>query len=100
MGLTLEEVAMKIGTTKQTIQRYETGEISNIPSDKIEKLAMVYNTTPIKIMGWEIEKEETNHVKEETNYITDERKNLINQISRLSDKDFQYIAELVARLSK
>ena len=35
LGLTLEEVAKKVGTSRQTIQRYESGEISNIPSDKI-----------------------------------------------------------------
>ena len=34
---TLQWLASKTGTTRQTIQRYETGDISNIPSDKIEK---------------------------------------------------------------
>ena len=30
LGLTLEDVAIKIGVTKATVQRYETGEIENI----------------------------------------------------------------------
>lgn len=51
-GLTLEEVASKIGTSKQTVQRYETGIISNIPRDKVEALASVYGTTPAVLMGW------------------------------------------------
>lgn len=53
LGLTLEEIAKKVGVSKQTIQRYETGVISNIPSDKIEKLAKILQTTPGYIMGWE-----------------------------------------------
>ena len=52
-GFTLEELAKKIGTSKQTIQRYETGIISNIPSDKIEALAHALRTTPAYLMGWE-----------------------------------------------
>ena len=55
LGLTLEQVADKVGTSKQTIQRYETGIISNIPSDKIEALAVALQTTPQHIMGWDIE---------------------------------------------
>lgn len=53
LGYTLEEVAKKVGTSKQTIHRYETGIIANIPSDKIEALAKVLQTTPAYLMGWE-----------------------------------------------
>lgn len=53
LGYTLEDIAKKIGTSKQTIQRYEAGIISNIPSDKIEALAKVLQITPAYLMGWE-----------------------------------------------
>lgn len=52
-GYTLEELAKLVGTSKQTIQRYETGVISNIPSDKIEAIADALGTSPASIMGWE-----------------------------------------------
>lgn len=52
-NLTLQELAQKVGTSKQTIQRYETGEISNIPYDKIVKIAAALDTTPQNLMGWE-----------------------------------------------
>ena len=52
-GLTLEELARKLGTTRQTIHRYENGTISNIPSDKIITLADTLGTTPSELMGWE-----------------------------------------------
>ncbi len=51
-GLTLEEVAERVGTSKQTIHRYENGVIANIPHDKIEKLAIALATTPSDLMGW------------------------------------------------
>lgn len=52
-GLTLEAVAEAIGTSKQTIHRYESGVISNIPPHKVEALARVLGVTPPELMGWE-----------------------------------------------
>ena len=54
-NLTLEEAANKLGVAKPTLQRYESGVISNIPSDKIEKLAEIYRTSPAFLMEWEDE---------------------------------------------
>ena len=52
-GMTLEDLGNKIGVSRQTIQRYESGVITNIPSDKIELLAKYLSTTPSYLMGWE-----------------------------------------------
>ena len=52
-GLTLEELALAIGTSKQTIHRYENGTISNIPREKVEALAKALETTPAELMGWQ-----------------------------------------------
>ena len=52
-NLTLEEVGKRTGTTKQTIKRYESGEISTIPYDRIIALAKCFNVTPGYLMGWE-----------------------------------------------
>lgn len=54
LGLTLEEVAKHVGITRQTAQKYESGIVANIPSDKVEKLAEVLQTTPAFLMGWDI----------------------------------------------
>ena len=51
--LTLEELARKVGVSRQTIQRYETGVISNIPSDKIERMADTLGVSPGHLMGWD-----------------------------------------------
>lgn len=51
-GFTLEEAAKHINVSKVTLHRYENLDILNIPSDKIEILAKLYETTPKYIMGW------------------------------------------------
>lgn len=64
LGMTLETLASNVGTSKQTIQRYETGIIQNIPSDKIEIIANILNVSPAYIMGWETYSNISNEVIE------------------------------------
>jgi len=52
-GMTQEEVGNKLGVRKQTIAKYETGIITNIPIDSVEKLSILYGVSPAYIMGWE-----------------------------------------------
>lgn len=51
--ITLEQLGEAIGVSKQTVQRYESGVIANIPSDKIKLMAQALSTTPAALMGWE-----------------------------------------------
>ncbi len=53
--LTLEKVGEYIGVSKQTVQRYESGQIANIPLARLSELAKVLDTTPGYLMGWESE---------------------------------------------
>jgi transcriptional regulator with XRE-family HTH domain len=55
LNMTLEEVASKVGISRSTIHKYESGLILNIPSEKIEKLAKVLETSPEYLMGWDEE---------------------------------------------
>ena len=52
LNLSYQELANRTGMSKSTLQRYETGEIANIPLSKIEVLANGLETTPQYIMGW------------------------------------------------
>ena len=52
-GLTQDEVGQRVLVSKQTLYKYENDIVTNIPVDKIEMLAEVYNVTPADIMGWE-----------------------------------------------
>ena len=52
-GLSQEELAKKLNTTKQTIYKYENGIVTNIPSDKIEMMSHLFGVSPAVIMGWD-----------------------------------------------
>lgn len=54
-GLTQEELGAKCGTTKQTIFKYETGVVTNIPTTRIQQIADVLQVSPAYLMGWESE---------------------------------------------
>ena len=54
-GATQEDLAKAANTTKQTIYKYETGAITNIPSDKIESIAAFLGVSESYLMGWEPE---------------------------------------------
>ena len=51
--MTLDELSKLVGVTRQTLSRYETGVINNIPSDMIESIASALRTTPAQLMGWD-----------------------------------------------
>ena len=50
--MTLEDVAGYLQVGRATILKYENGIITNIPSDKIEQLARLFNVSPAFLMGW------------------------------------------------
>lgn len=53
LGISMEVLGKKVGVSKATIQRWESGEISNVRRDKIAKLASALDTTPAYLMGWD-----------------------------------------------
>lgn len=54
---TLDEIGKKINVARQTYFKYENDIITNIPTDKIEALAKIYNVSEAYIMGWELPQE-------------------------------------------
>lgn len=53
LGLTMKELADRIGVSEGTISRWESGEISNMKRDKIVALSKALSVSPSAIMGWE-----------------------------------------------
>lgn len=51
---TLEEAGKVIGASKQTMYKYENGDVTNIPLRNIEKLAEYFNVNPGYLMGWNL----------------------------------------------
>jgi transcriptional regulator with XRE-family HTH domain len=52
LGITLKEIADKVGVSEATVQRWESGNISTLRHNRIAKLAEVLDVHPAKLMGW------------------------------------------------
>lgn len=52
-GLTLKELAEKVGVSEATMQKYEKGNIKTVGVDFISKLANALDVRPEKITGWD-----------------------------------------------
>ena len=61
LGLSVDEVAEKLGKNRATVYRYESNEIENLPVGTLEPLAKILETTPAQLMGWEYEEQDENY---------------------------------------
>lgn len=52
-GMTLLEIAKKVGVSEATVQRWESGNIKNIRYERLAKLAEALDVSPAYLMGWE-----------------------------------------------
>lgn len=52
LGLSVDDLAHKLGKNRATIYRYESNEIENLPTTILEPLARVLYTSPAALMGW------------------------------------------------
>lgn len=52
LGLTMQELADKVGVTPSTINKWEKGNIKNIKRDTIAKLATALDVSPILLMDF------------------------------------------------
>lgn len=53
LNMSYQTLSEKVGISKSTLQRYETGYIKNMPVDKLEEIANALNVSPAYLMGWE-----------------------------------------------
>lgn len=101
--LSMEELGKRVNTTKQTIQRYETREIRNIPYDKIIALAEVFSISPAELMGFETKKpdySEKNAMLANILRKDSDLSNAVYMLTNLEDTDKQIIYNMISSLSK
>lgn len=55
LNMSYQTLSEKVGISKSTLQRYETGYIRNMPVDKLEDIAKALCVSPSYLMGWEDE---------------------------------------------
>ena len=89
MGMSVDELAARLGKDRSTVYRYEKGDIENLPLDVLEPIANALNTTPAALMGW---------VAEESGQRTAELAQLYKRM-RLDD-DFYRMVQKLDKLSE
>jgi len=52
LGITVDDLAIRLNKNRATIYRYESNEIEKLPTTVLEPLAKALNTTPAYLMGW------------------------------------------------
>lgn len=52
-GLSIDDLAAKLGKNRTTVYRYENGDIENLPLSILNPLAEALDTTPAHLMGWD-----------------------------------------------
>jgi repressor LexA len=53
MGLTLAQIADRMGVSEATVQRWESGNIKSLRYERIEPLSKILQVSPSVLMGWE-----------------------------------------------
>lgn len=53
LGISVDEIARRLGKHRATIYRYESSEIGTLPTSVLEPLSVILETTPAYLMGWE-----------------------------------------------
>lgn len=101
-GLTLEQVANKVGVGKSTVSKWERGAILNMKKDKIDSLSLILDIDPLVFIygvSFEKDKEFEQITAKEFQYevkelltktqISEQEKNLIEQTLNFicSEKD-------------
>ena len=51
-GLSQVKLAEMIGVSKQSMYKYETGVVTNIPYDKVEMISRICHVSPVYLLGW------------------------------------------------
>ena len=106
MGMSQVKLAAEIGETKQTLWKYESGTVTNIPLAKIEALAAALSCEPAELLGWEPEKGRVlGALAEETvPYLTGKEIELLEKFRKLNkenrDKVLQKIQKTLDKQTK
>ena len=93
--LTQAELGLACGVTKQTIFKYETGVVTNIPIDKLQLIASMLDVSAAYLMGWDgpIE-QETKEQPPVTKELSSAKQAVYEFIDTLSDDQLRQLLRI------
>ena len=88
--MTLDEVAQRCNTTKQTIFKYENEIVTNIPYDKIVLLSNALDVSPSYLFGWEEKKSSPTELQ-----LSEGEKVLLDLFNRVPEDQQQLVLQMI-----
>ena len=88
--MTLDEVAKRCHTTKQTIFKYENEIVTNIPYDKIVLLATALDVSPSYLFGWDEKKDSPTELQ-----LSEGEKVLLDLFNRVPEDQQQLVLQMI-----
>lgn len=93
--MTLDEVAQRCNTTKQTIFKYENEIVTNIPYDKIVLLSNALDVSPSYLFGWDEKKNSPTELQ-----LSEGEKKVLELFRRIPEERQGYALEVLETLLK
>ncbi len=108
LKLTLEDIGNAVGVSKSTVQRWESGQITNMRRDKIDALAKVLGLSPLMFVDHSAPSKEPDspsyYADPETAEVAERLRTqpgmrmLFDASKDAKPEDLQYAADLLKRL--
>lgn len=110
LGLTMKELAAKIGVSESAVSRWESGNISNMKRDKVALLSKVLGIPLDVLMGWDPDEAPNDHsdeylfdddAKELAQFLFDhpEYKSVFDAVRKVKKDDIQFVKDFMERVS-
>lgn len=89
-NMTLDEVAKRCNTTKQTIFKYENEIVTNVPYDKIVLLSNALDVSPSYLFGWDEKEVSPSEVQ-----LTEGEKVLLDLFNKVPEDQQQLVLQMI-----
>ena len=102
LNITLDEIGEAVGVGKSTVKKWETGYISNMKRDKIDKLAKILKVEPSVFLQSEIDYDEAvsppealTPVQEMQDSLFEKRKVLFDLSAKATEEDIDKFIKMM-----
>lgn len=93
LGLTMEQLAEKVGVTKSTVNKWEKGYIKNLKADVLYSLSNIFNVSPFWLLGYNDDDKRNHYILSITETAT-----MMQEIKSLEQLD--YMAKAILEMEQ
>ena len=93
LGMSADELAIKIKKDRSTVFRYERGDIENLPLDILQPIAEALLITPQALMGWEEPDENT--ATENGSGTSEVKQQLLDLVDSCSEEEVSRLLQMM-----